>query len=310
MKVLKVTEPGKFEFEEVPIPVPAKDEVLLKMKYCGICGSDIKVFSSKHPYAKYPRIMGHEISAELFNGVAVSVNPYFNCGKCSACLSGKKNCCLENQTMGVQCDGAYAEYIVVPISHLIMNSLNLSATNLSLIEPYAVAYRATHRATINKNSKVLIYGAGPIGTFCFISCSKKGATVNIVDHHDRKVKIAEFFNPPKTIGMEYDVCIDATGSKDAIANCFHFIKTGGTIILIGHSKEEIPMPHSDIIKKELTILASRNSNGDDIYQAQNEINLTVDINKVITHVVPFARVPEFFKEISDINPLKALIEFS
>jgi 2-desacetyl-2-hydroxyethyl bacteriochlorophyllide A dehydrogenase len=309
MKVLKVIEPGKFEFEERPIPVPAKDEVLLKMKYCGICGSDVKVFSGKHPYAKYPRIMGHEISAELFNGEAVSVNPYFTCGKCSACLSGRKNCCLENQTMGVQRDGAYAEYITVPITHLIMSSLNLSPINLSLIEPYAVAYRAIHRATIDKNTRVLIYGAGPIGTFCYISSSKRGAIVNIIDHHDKKVRIAEFFNPSKTNEMEYDVCIDATGSKDAIQNCFNFAKTGGTIILIGHSKEEIPMPHSDIIKKELTILASRNSNSEDIYQAQNEIKLTPDINKVITSIVPFAKVPEFFKEIHDINPLKALIEF-
>ena len=309
MKVLKVVEPGKFEFEERPMPVPARDEVLLKMRYCGICGSDVKVFSGKHPYAVYPRIMGHEISAELFNGEAVSVNPYFTCGKCSACLSGRKNCCLENKTMGVQRDGAYAEYIVVPINHLIMSSLNLDPKHLALIEPYAVAYRATHRTIIDKNSEVLIYGAGPIGTFCFISCSRRGAIVNIVDYHDRKKKIAESFNLPTAYNLKYNVCIDATGSKDAIQSCFDYTETGGTIILIGHSKEEILMPHSDIIKKELTILASRNSNSDDIYQAQYEIGTTEGINKVITHIVPFAEVPEFFKEIHNINPLKALIEF-
>jgi len=324
MKVLKVVEPGKFEFEERPIPVPAKDEVLLKMKYCGICGSDIKVFNGQHPYAAYPRIMGHEICAEL-DGELVSVNPYFTCGQCSACNSGKRNCCLKNQTMGVQRDGAYAEYIVIPTSQIIYNRVNLTPQFLAILEPFAVALHAIKKVEIHALDKVLIFGAGPIGAFCTYILSNLQAMVKIADPHVKKLRIAmmlgahDYIDAKATEDMneyledyesDYDVCIDASGSKEAILNCFKFVKTGGKVILIGHSKEEILMPHSDIIKKELTIFASRNSV--EFYEAQLEMMRGWrNLNNAITDIVPFLEVPEFYKRLvaKDDKIVKALIEF-
>ena len=325
MKILKVIEPGKFEFEERSIPVPAKDEVLLKMKYCGICGSDIKVFTGQHPYAAYPRIMGHEICAEL-DGEPVSVNPYFTCGKCSACNSGKRNCCLKNQTMGVQRDGAYAEYIVVPSSQIIYNRVNLTPKFLAILEPFAVALHAIKKVDIHALDKVMIFGAGPIGAFCTYILSNLQVNPNIADPHDKKLHIAMMLGALYCINTkiddmnklsqfltyegDYDVCIDASGSKEAIWNCFNFVKTGGKVILIGHSKEEFSMPHSDIIKKELTIFASRNSV--EFYEAQIEMMRGWrNLNNAITDIVPFMEVPEFYKRLvaKDDKIVKALIEF-
>jgi 2-desacetyl-2-hydroxyethyl bacteriochlorophyllide A dehydrogenase len=332
MKILKVVEPGKFEFEDIPIPIPAQDEILLKMAYCGICGSDIKVFKGEHPYATYPRIMGHEISAvtiqqgnKRLQPKLVAINPYFNCGNCNACLNEKQNCCLKNQTMGVQRDGAYAQYIVVPQDKIIYSAIELNAKQTALTEPFSVADHAINRVGVEKDNRILIFGAGPIGMFCMIIAKNKGAKVTIVDHHDYKLQKATMigaenrvnsktismntFFQTSTCGIGYDICIDATGSKDAIENCFKFVKTGGEVLLIGHSKEEIPMPHSDIIKKELTIFASRNSLN--FIRAQGEIKNTENIESVITDIVPFKDVPKFFERLvaKDDRIIKALIEF-
>ena len=335
MKVLKVVQSHQFEFEERALPIPAYNEVLLKMNYCGICGSDVKVFTGAHPYGAFPRILGHEISATLIRigdkllpddqRVSVSVNPYFTCGHCSACLGGKRNCCLRNQTMGVQRDGAYAEYITVPKDRIITNKFNLDPKLLALSEPYGVGLHAVIRADVKKDDKVMIFGAGPIGLFCLMSSLSRGAIVNIADPHNEKLEIAmalgardyvntksndmSGFFQASTWGAGYDLCIDATGSKEAIKYCFDFVKTGGKVVFVGHSKEEMSMPHSDIIKKELTIFASRNSI--EIEQSQEEIKNHPRTDKVITNVVPFAEVPEFYKRLvaKDGSIVKALIEF-
>jgi 2-desacetyl-2-hydroxyethyl bacteriochlorophyllide A dehydrogenase len=332
MKVLKVVEPNKFEFEERPVPVPTKNEALLKMHYCGICGSDVRVFTGNHPYASYPRIMGHEISAEVIQigpdklnpPALVSINPYFTCGKCFTCINGKQNCCLKNETMGVQRDGAYAEYIVVPTEKLITNNQLLDEKLLALTEPFAVGYHAVERTDIQRNERVLIFGAGPIGIFTMISAVNKGAVVDIADPHYEKLRItmllgvSDIANTKEndlqilyasTYGNGYDICIDACGSKESIYNCFKFVKTGGKVIFIGHSKEEIIMPHPDIVKKELTIIASRNSLN---LKATHEIIANTDmIDSVITNIVPFEEVPDFYKRLvaKDDKIVKALIKF-
>jgi 2-desacetyl-2-hydroxyethyl bacteriochlorophyllide A dehydrogenase len=320
MKVLKVVEPGKFEFEERPIPEAKKNEVLLKMKYCGICGSDVKVFTGSHPYASYPRIPGHEISAEIMaygntptkTPLKVSINPYFTCGVCEPCKSGMTNCCQHNQTLGVQRDGAYAEYIVVPVEKIVLNYFPLDSKLLALTEPFGVATHAVDRIGVRVNDNVLIFGAGPIGIFCGVSLLELCRSVYIVDHHKEKLKIVidlgihPLYAIPKN---KFDVCIDASGSKEVIADCFKYVKVGGKVVFIGHSNEDIPMPHSDIIKKELTIIASRNSI--DLSKAQSKIHYNPKVKNTITHIVPFKEVPEFYKEILSKNGkiVKALIEF-
>jgi threonine dehydrogenase-like Zn-dependent dehydrogenase len=322
MKVLKLVEPEKFVFEDRPMPIPNDKEVLLKMRYCGICGSDVRVYHGKHPYAEYPRIMGHEISAD-FNGENVSVNPYSTCGFCEACLSGNPNRCMKNKTMGVQRDGAYAEYITVPKNKIIENKYNLDPRVLALTEPFGVALHAINRAKLEFMDRVMIFGAGPIGAMCSFILANRYAMVHVVDPHDFKLNIAKLVGAKDTvnarlgvynycnsiIGSEgFDICIDASGGRKAISDCFKYIKTGGQVILIGHSTEEIPMPHSDIIKKELTILASRNST--EFEKAQEEMSVGKDIiKKVITQIVPFKEVPDFFKEMKNENTVKALIEF-
>lgn len=112
MKIVRIKAPGKIELAEAARPVPRGGEALLKIKYCGICGSDVATYTGNQLFASYPRVPGHEFSAEIVEieensrglkpGMIVTANPYFNCGKCYSCRRGKVNCCEDNETMGVQ----------------------------------------------------------------------------------------------------------------------------------------------------------------------------------------------------------------
>src|SRR5919107_1879679 len=128
MHAVYVVQPGEIAVAERPVPSPGPGEVLLRVLYAGICGSDIQTFTGSQPFASYPRVPGHEFAAEVVdvNGVApnlslgllVTGNPYFNCGACYSCRRGLLNCCENNQTMGVHRDGAFQEYIVLPIDRV------------------------------------------------------------------------------------------------------------------------------------------------------------------------------------------------
>ena len=122
MKAICIDEPGKVTIHEQEMPVRKPGEALLKMLYGGICGSDLGSYRGANFYITYPRTIGHEFSAvvvetdspSLRPGQLVTCNPYFNCGACYSCRRGFVNCCVNNQTMGVQREGAFADYITVP----------------------------------------------------------------------------------------------------------------------------------------------------------------------------------------------------
>ena len=125
MKTILIEQPGKIRISETAMPKPKEGEALLKIRYCGICGADVASYTGNQPFTTYPRIPGHEFSAEIVSipenplglkaGDVVTANPYFNCGSCYSCQRGYVNCCTDNQTMGVQRDGSFCEYVAMPI---------------------------------------------------------------------------------------------------------------------------------------------------------------------------------------------------
>src|SRR5690349_5149018 len=129
MKALQVQAPGKVELVDVPSPHPKTDEVLLRVRMVGMCGTDLSTFRGSNPLVSYPRILGHEIAATVEAapmtgngstqvGTNVAVSPYANCGSCAACRRGRPNACRFNETFGVQRDGALTEFVVVPAERL------------------------------------------------------------------------------------------------------------------------------------------------------------------------------------------------
>lgn len=284
MKVVYVEEPGKIEIREKEMPVLKKGEALLKIKYCGICGADVATFTGNQPFTTYPRIPGHEFSAEIIEieendrglkvGDIVTANPYFNCGHCYSCERGIVNACTDNQTMGVQRDGSFAEYVAMPIER-IYSGKGLSAKTLALIEPFSIGYHAVSRGHVKPGHKVLVIGAGAIGIFAAVSAKLKGAEVYISDVFEKRLENALKFGVDGIIdvskedllertkeitnGNGFDICIEAVGQSATFLNCIDAAAFGADIILIGNGKKETTFNHSILLKKELNVYGSRNA---------------------------------------------------
>jgi len=336
MKLVYVENPGKIALKEEQIPVPQKGEALLKMKYCGICGSDMATYIGNQPFTTYPRIPGHEFSAEIVEieenklglktGMIVTANPYFNCKSCYSCTRGKVNCCEDNQTMGVQRDGSFAEYIVMPIER-IMDGKGLPARTLALIEPFSIGFHAINRGAVKAGDKVLVFGAGPIGIFAMISAKLKGAKVFIADLLDERLQLASEMGADGTINIStenlteivsnltnkggMDICVEAVGLPQTFLNCIDNVCFGGKVILIGNGKKEITFNHSILLKKELDVYGSRNSLNDFAPLIDIVASGKVDVDKMVTNIYKLENVIDAFEALknNDGSMAKVLIEF-
>ena len=287
MRTIIISEPGKVAVTETEMPKVKEGEALLKLLYGGICGSDLGTYRGTFAYASYPRIPGHEFSAQIVEigendrglkpGMIVTCNPYFNCQKCYSCERGLVNCCESNETMGAQRDGAFSEYITMPIER-IYDGKGLNPKQLALIEPFCISYHGVSRAGVKKGDKVLVIGAGTIGVLAAIAAKAKGGEVYIVDVAEEKLQYAyetfglagmikndskeEFMNRVNEITGEhhgFDVCIEAVGLPSTFQNCIDAAAYGGRIVLIGVGKKNLDFNFTLIQKKELNIFGSRNA---------------------------------------------------
>jgi len=266
------------------MPVVKDGEALLKVKYVGICGADVASFTGNQPFTTYPRIPGHEFSAEIVTipendkglkpGDIVTCNPYFNCGECYSCQRGFVNCCTDNQTMGVQRDGAFCEYVAMPVERIYPGA-GLSAQELALIEPFSISQHAVSRATIQPTDNVLIIGAGPIGLFALLAAKQLCKKIVVADILDNRLALAMAYGADAVVntkaqtlaefteeftgGNGFDVCIEACGAPETFLGCIESAAFAGNIILIGNGKRETNFVHSVILKKELNIHGSRNA---------------------------------------------------
>ncbi|MDR0418732.1 MAG: zinc-binding alcohol dehydrogenase family protein [Prevotellaceae bacterium] len=339
MKVVKIAKPGEFDIVDEPMPKPQGGEALLKIKYCGICGSDLQTYIGNQPFADYPRIPGHEFSAEIVEipennrglkpGMVVTANPYFNCGKCYSCRRGFVNCCQENKTMGVQRDGSFAEYIAMPVERIV-DGMELPADTLALIEPFSIGYHGINRAEVMHNDNVLVIGAGPIGLFTAISAKFKGANVYVTDVLDSRLDMAMSLgvngvvNSKKedtkaridelTHGDGMDVVVECVGQPETFLMAQDLVCFHGKIVLIGNGKREVTFNQSNIIRKEMNIYGSRNS-ANEFAPLISLVKLTeggrVDINKMVSRVYDLKDVKEAFEALlhNDGTLSKVLVKF-
>ena len=338
MKTVFIDKPFEIEVRDTEKPVPKEGEALLKVLYCGVCGADVASFTGNQPFTTYPRIPGHEFSAEIVSiptndrglkpGDVVTCNPYFNCGECYSCKRGFVNCCTDNQTMGVQRDGSFREYIVMPVER-IYEGKGLSAKELALVEPFTIGWHALHRTKINEGDKVLVVGAGPIGLFATISAVAQGAEVYVADVLDGRLETAVKFGAKGTInsskvdiveesmkitgGNGFDVCVEACGSSVTFLNCIDCAAFAANIILIGNGKKETTFLHSILLKKELNVFGSRNSLKKDFEEVIEAISSgKVNVMDMVSAVYPIDNVADAFDALThnDGSLSKVLIEIN
>lgn len=320
MKVLSCITPGQFEYQTQPKPVLQKDHAIIKIKRIGVCGTDLHAFNGTQPFFNYPRILGHELSGELVEfdnapgfavGEAVTFIPYFNCGTCIACRSGKPNCCANIKVCGVHVDGGMVEYLQVP-SYSLVHSEGLSYDELALVEPLAIGAHGVRRAAVVPGDFVVVIGAGPIGLGTMEFARIAGGKVIVIDvNNDRlqfckeKLKIEYTVNPLEGDAVEQvraitnndmaSVVIDATGNLKAINNGINFLAHGGRYVLIGLQKESFSFSHPEFHKRESTLMSSRNATRDDFELVVRSLkNGSVNPNTYITHRVTFDQVKDEF----------------
>lgn len=340
MKAIYIEEPGKVVFREIEMPVRKKGEALLKVLYGGICGSDLGSYKGTFAYFDYPRIPGHEFSAEIVEieeneqglkpGMVITCNPYFNCGHCYSCERGIVNACASNETMGCQRDGAFCEYITMPIERL-YDGRGLPAEILCLIEPFCISWHGVSRANIQDKDKVLVVGAGTIGVLAAIAAKAQGGEVYIADVASAKLAYAkENFGVAGTIlnsspeefirqcdaitdGNGFDITIEAVGLPSTFQNCIDAAAFGAHMVLIGVGKQNLDFNFTLLQKKELQVCGSRNALKKDFLELIELVKSgTVPLEKIVTNTYGFSEAPKAFADFSEHagEMLKVRLDFS
>lgn len=254
-----MTEPGKIEFREVPVPEAGRGQVLVKIMEIGVCGSDIHVYHGEHPFTSYPVTQGHEVSGvieklgEGVQGLAVgqkvTIQPQVVCGECWPCRNGKYNLCESLKVMGFQTTGVASEYFAVDAGKVTPLPEEMSLEEGAMIEPLAVAVHAVRRAGDVRGKDICVLGAGPIGTLVAQAAKGLGAgRVMVTDVSGLRLEKAkecgadavvntrerdfgeafvEFFGPDKA-----DVIYDCAGNDITMGQAIKYARKGSTIILV------------------------------------------------------------------------------
>jgi threonine dehydrogenase-like Zn-dependent dehydrogenase len=318
MRALVINAPGQAAVVDRPEPRPEAGEVLVRVARAGLCGTDLSIFAGKNPLVEYPRVIGHEIAGFVeavgsgvdrrwTPGVRVALNPYKNCGTCRACRLGRPNACRDNQTLGVQRDGALAEYVAIPASRLLPSS-HLSVDHLALVEPFSIGMHAVNRGQVEPGEWVGVIGCGGVGAGAVAAAAARGARVVGVDVDARKLDrvgqlgaeilidasrsdaLAEMRRLTGVEGLP--VIIEAAGTAPTYQLALDLAASCGRVVCIGWVKGAVPLEVRHVVAKELEVLGSRNATS----ELAEVIGLfesgTVDPLPLVTHRVALDEGPE------------------
>lgn len=285
MKAIQITAPEQVQITNLEMPVLQSGEVLVRIRYVGFCGSDLNTFLGKNPMVKLPVIPGHEVGAEIVavandvpshleQGMAVTLNPYTNCGKCASCRNGRVNACKDNETLGVQRNGSMREFLTIPWQKVIP-ATGLSVKECALIEPLSVGFHAVDRGQVTDLDIVMVIGCGMIGIGAIIRSVLRGATVIAVDMDDEKLALVSTLGVKYTInsktenvherlqaftqGLGPDVVIEAVGSPVTYVMAVEEVAFTGRVVCIGYAKSDVTFQTKLFVQKELDIRGSRNA---------------------------------------------------
>lgn len=320
MKALMIDAPGSAAVVDRPEPSAADGEVLVRVARAGLCGTDLGTFLGKNPLVTYPRVIGHEIAGVVVSadgaspvraGTAVAISPYKNCGACVACLRGRPNACRNNQTLGVQREGALAELVAVPSDRL-YTSTTLDLDQLALVEPFSIGMHAVRRGRVAANDTVLVIGCGGVGAGAVAAAASRGARVLAVDLDQSKLQLAKAFGAvdscesasPRvaewladlTKGEGPDVVIEAVGTAATYRFAIEVVASCGRVVCLGWVKGDIAIEARHIVAKEMEILGARNATDEFREVIALFESRAIDPLRVVTHRVALGDAPAMLAE--------------
>jgi L-gulonate 5-dehydrogenase len=338
MKSICVLAPNQMEIQERPIPmIESVNEVLIKVKAGGICGSDVHIYHGTSPVATYPRVIGHEIAGEIIEigsgvnllrkGDRVVMDPVISCGACYQCSIGRSNVCGRLQVRSVHVDGGYQEFIVMPQESVHRIPEYLSWEEAVMIEPFTIAEQTCSRATLKAEDVVFIMGAGPAGLSILKRAKIAGATCFISDITDNRLQMALLYGADAVIhagredvpaaiskltgGSMATVVIDAVCTVRSFEEALKVVCAAGRVVTLGFNPSPSAIAQFTITARELDIRGTRlhNKKFPDVIRLFEERKL--EVRDMITHRFHFLEIEEAMKLIdnADVEKGKVVLFF-
>jgi threonine dehydrogenase-like Zn-dependent dehydrogenase len=308
MKAVQLDGPGSVKVVEIDSLPPDPGNVRLKVEMVGMCGTDLNTFRGRNAMVAFPRVIGHEVAAsivsgggDLADGTAVTISPYTSCGTCPSCLRGRANACVDNQTLGVQRDGAMTEYISVPRKNIYAAPLTLR--ELCLVEPLTVGFHAVARGRVTEQDTVAIFGCGGIGLGAIAASAFRAANTIAIDMDSAKLDIARKAGARHCIhtkdedlharlqditgGRGPDVVIEAIGLPETFRAAVEEVAFTGRVVYIGYAKEPVSYETRLFVQKELDIMGSRNALPEDFREVIRMLEAKqFPVDEAISAIVP------------------------
>ncbi len=339
MKSIVVEQPHQIAVIERPLLDPAAGQVRVRVRYAGICGSDLHIYHGQNPFAVYPRVIGHEFVGRIDAvgsgveasriGELVAVDPVVSCGHCYPCSVGRPNVCNHLEVYGVHRDGGFSEAVCVPAGNAYVIPESIAETCAAIIEPYAVAANVLNRTGVFQNDVALVYGAGPIGlTVVEVLKGVYGVRTIVTDRLDERLALAtacgadEVVNTArepitdalKRLGVERGptLIIDAVCHPAILEEAVRLAAPAGRIGLLGFSAEPSAIPQQELTKKELSLHASRLNCAMFPRVIEWVTKGLVRPEKIITHRIDFRNVEQAFEIVQKDprNSCKVLLDFA
>lgn len=327
MKAIVYEGPEQLEYKDVPEVKPAAGEVKIRVKACGICGSDVHGYLGLTGRRLEPMIMGHEFAGEIVEtgegvikslpGDRVAAYPVDFCGECKMCREGNVHLCMNKKAYGVlDVDGAFAEYICVPEKCCFPLQEVISYAVGSLMEPLAVAYRGVSHAGDLEGKNVLLVGTGTIGLLALACVKMKNpAKILVSDLSDSRLELAKkmgadiLINPGReefkkkvleeTDGLGVDVAIEAVGAAPTVQQAMSALAFGGKAIWIGNNKPMIEINMQEIVTRELSVFGSFLYGYGEFKEVVELLNSgSLNVKPLISREIRLEQVPEYFEKLA------------
>jgi L-iditol 2-dehydrogenase len=342
VNALLYTKPYTFEYTDLPDPVIGDDDVLIRVKACGICGSDVHGYTGKTGRRIPPLIMGHEAAGiveqtggnirGLEKGDRVCFDSTVYCNKCQACRQGRFNHCERRQVLGVSVPefkrhGTFAEYVAVPSWIVFKIPDDLSFVHAALLEPASIGIHAANRALIRADETIVVIGAGTIGLFILQACRLRGAEkVIAADINDFRLDLARrlgadvVVNPRRadlkeavleqTDGKGADVILEAVGYARTFDTAVSLAKLGGYVVAVGNLEKKAEFDLQQFIARELTFTGSYASAGEFTRCIDLIASGKINVEPLISEVLPLEQGQEAFDRLfkAQENLLKIVLE--
>ena len=314
MRTITLDRPERFVFSDAARPeAPGPGDALVRVLTVGICGTDLHAFEGTQPFFSYPRILGHELAVEILatgDGVAgfkagdrCAVNPYVICGECAACRRGRTNCCAKMCVIGVHADGGMRDVIVLP-AHQLYRCDKLKPMLIALVETLGVGIHAVGRANVEAGDRAIVIGAGPIGLSVIEFLRLAGADAGVIEKMPERLDFAarhhglQRYYPSHQEARQEDpsfLVFDCTGDRKSMESAIHLVQQGGKLVFVGLVNDQVSLFDPDLHRREVTILASRNSTPAEHYRVLDAMESgRIDISSWPTECARPDRMAERF----------------